>query len=309
LREQALRRWPDLVATLPTLPDEPPRLSTLAIRRRSADTVFLFDADSRPLLVLKIPHDGNPGADMEAQALREAEPAAVGPRELGRIGPARAQEALVGAPLKVEPLNPALGASLSWPAALGELAAALSRLASTTLKRGRPEQLVDLVERAIDFGGLTARTRRLVSAAARDLARLDRCVLTHRDTSPQNLLYSNRSLVGLVDWEISRSQGIPGQDMCNAALAYLEAGVGLRRWSPARVEQTFSNAWADSPFYAEARTAARDVMRAADVPEPIPDALEIGFFARRLGQRMDRPERFPTSAETAALMLNVVCGD
>jgi hypothetical protein len=307
LRGEVVRGWPTLAAALASLPPEPPPLALLALERRAALTVFCFHPDSRPLLVLKVPAPGDPRADQEAQALREAEPASVAPRELGRAGPARVQEALPGAPLELEPLTPASAATLAWPASLEELAAGLTRLAGATVKPEAPEQLSYPVRRSLEYDGLGPHARTLVSAAARDLDRLNRSVLEHRDASPQNCLFADGALSGLVDWENARSRGGPGLDVWNAALTYLEAGVGLRRWSAQRVEDAFRNAWRDAPFYAGARNAARRAARAAEVPESLLDPLELAFFARRLGRRMDNPGGYPSGPRIAARMLELAC--
>jgi hypothetical protein len=306
MRDEVVRAWPALAARLGHLAPDPPPLSLLALRRRAALTIFLFGTAPEPLLVLKLPAPGNSSPELEAAALREAEPAAIAPRDLGRAGAALVQEAIPGTPLEVEPLAPSDAAGLRWPEPLAELTAGLARLAGMTAKGEEPQQLLEPIHRALAYDRLSTGTRRLVAAAARDVARLDRSVLAHRDASPQNVLFLNGSLSGLVDWELASSRGVPGFDAWNAALAFLETGVALRRWSGSRVEHAFQRAWKESVFYAEARTAARGAAQAADVPDRLLDPLELAFFARRLGHRVDRPTQFPTGPATAAFMLEQV---
>jgi hypothetical protein len=277
--------WPSLAERLPQLPRSAPRLAALALHRRAALTVFVFGERAQPLLVLKVPAAGDTRVDTELAALEEAEPVRVAPRSLGRIGEARVQEALAGSAL--------------W--------AALARLSAGTAKPGAPDQLDHWLRAAGESGLLSSRASGLLDAARRDIARLEVCVLEHRDTSPQNCLIEGGRLSGLVDWENGYSRGGPGLDVWNVALAWLEVGVGLLRWSEELVEEAFRRAWAASPFYGEARRAARAAATAAGVPDRFHDALELAFFGRRLGSRAKSPAAFPTGPGTAARMLESVC--
>ena len=299
--------WPSLAERLPQLPRSAPRLAALALHRRAALTVFVFGERAQPLLVLKVPAAGDTRVDTELAALEEAEPVRVAPRSLGRIGEARVQEALAGSALRAEPLTPELAERLRWGPELAELWAALARLSAGTAKPGAPDQLDHWLRAAGESGLLSSRASGLLDAARRDIARLEVCVLEHRDTSPQNCLIEGGRLSGLVDWENGYSRGGPGLDVWNVALAWLEVGVGLLRWSEELVEEAFRRAWAASPFYGEARRAARAAATAAGVPDRFHDALELAFFGRRLGSRAKSPAAFPTGPGTAARMLESVC--
>jgi Phosphotransferase enzyme family len=295
--------WPRLADRAKLLPDVPPPLRALALHRSSALTVLAFANGSRPLLVAKRAGDGV-RLEREAAALREAEGASLAPRYLGRAGAAYVQQALAGEALALEPLDPSSARVLTCAPVHTELSQALTRLARLTAKQGRPEQLREPIENAA--AAVSGRAARMLDAAARDLRRLDISVLTHGDTSPQNVLAAGGRFAGLVDWENSRSHGAPGFDGWNFALAFLEHGVGLRRWSQERVLDTFRAAL-ESPFYQVSREAGRAAALAAGVPDSLLEPLEIAFFARRVLVRRADPSRFPTSATTAARMLEAVC--
>lgn len=307
LLDRVSEAWPELAARSVRLPPSLPDPSVLALERRSALTVFVLGRSPQPLLVLKVPAPGSGGVDREARALEEAEPARVAPRYLGRVGDARVQEALEGAPFRVEPLTLEEARSLRWPEPLAEVAAGLARVAAETAKRAAPDGLAGTLERALDCRDLTPRARRALAAAYRDLGGLEAAVLRHGDTSAQNCLFSGGHLTGLVDWENSSSRGAPGFDAWNAAVAYVEYGVSLVRWSEEAVVAAFTAAWSGSPFREGAREGAAATVLAAGVPESCLDPLEVAFFGHRLGRRIDREDAYPTGVRTAARMLEVVC--
>lgn len=312
---QALRRFPrrprpDLDRLLedlgPFLPVAPSDLSVLALRRSSATTIFVFADGPQPLLVVKVP-GARERLQNEADALTRAAPVGVAPRFLGRLGNAFVQEALPGEPLLVEPLTPACSRRLVWSAHHTELAAALTRLASATSARDVPTEFREPLDAALSVAGLSASARRAAAAAWSDVSRVDIAVLRHRDTSPQNCLFEGERLSGLVDWENAYATGAPGFDVWNAALAFVEHGVGLVRWSEERALSAFTIVWEQSAFGREARLAGRQSAAAAGVPDGMLDALEVSFFARRLLGRVSHPDRFATGPVTAASMLEFAC--
>lgn len=309
LLERTASAWPELAPVARDLPSEPPPLAALALQRSAALTVFVFGEHGRPLLVLKVPAPGDDRADGEADALREAEPAGVSPRSLGRVGDARVQEALDGKPMRLEPLTPDRARRLRWSKRLAALAAGLARLGEATAKSKPAPELDAPIERAAGHARLTTRTRDLARASLADLSGLRLSVLRHGDASAQNCLFVGQRLSGLVDWESANFTGAPGFDVWNSAIAYLDHGVGLVRWSDDVVVETFAAAWRDSEFFRGARGAARTAARAAGVPDSRLDSLEVAFFASRLGRRLAEPGRFPTGPAVMARMLELVCAD
>jgi hypothetical protein len=307
LLEQLAARWSELAAASKRLPRECPQLSAFALRRQGATTVFVFGDFPHPLLVAKLPGDVE-RLENEARALTEAELAGIAPRVLGRFETAYVQEGLRGGPLRVRPLTPKTALHLDWSGSQRQLAAALIRLAEVTAKRARPREFSDPLEPALERASLSATARRAAAAAWRDARRLEIAVLRHRDTSPQNCLFEEDRFAGIVDWERAHTDGAPGFDAWNAALAFLEHGAGLRRWSRERVIAIFREACQHSTFWREATLAARASARAAGAPETMLDSLEVAFFARRLLGRATAPDRFPTDSVTAANMLEMVCG-
>jgi hypothetical protein len=305
LLDALVAQWSELSAAHDILPGEPPPLSALALQRRAALTLFVFGQRPNPLLVLKIPARGDTRVEKEVAALRVAGAAGVGPRALGPVDRGWAQEALNGAPLRVEPLTPEGAWKLEWPTSLNELTHALTRLGEASRRRVQPDEIRQPVERALADGPIDSQARRLLAAASRDLRRLDVAVLRHGDTSPQNCLFSEGHFVGLVDWEDAAPLGAPGYDTLNAALAYLDHGVGLRRWSEDLVVESFDYAWAGT-FGRLAREATRESASVAGVPEGLLGALELSTFGWRVGRRLDNPSFYPTSARTAARMLELV---
>lgn len=290
------------------LPTDAPQLSALALVRSASLTVFVFGNGPAPLLVAKLP--GEPARlETEARALERAAAARLAPAFLGRISDAFVQEALHGAPLALQPLTPGRVLGLGWSAQHEQLASALERLAAETAQASSTNQLRPFLDRALAYQDLDSRARRLVAAAGRDLDKLNLSVLMHDDLLPQNCLFDGVRLVGVVDWEFARTRGIPGYDVFEAALAYLEHGVGLASWSEQRVLDTFRTAWPDSGFWRHGRSSARRAAAAAGVPERFLDALEVAFFARRLGHRLDGESMLPTGPATAARMLELACRD
>lgn len=303
------RAWPELAARARTLPAAPPPLSVLALQRSAALTVFLFGPERRPLLVLKLPSAGDLRVDLEVAALQAAERAGVSPRSLGRVGEARVQEGLAGVPLRVDPVTLEGAAGLQWSPAQAAVADGLASLGEATAGAASPEDIIPQMELALAYEGLDSRTRKLLGAAWNDVRRSSSSVLRHRDTSPQNCLVGGGRLAGIVDWELAVPRGGPGFDVWNLALASLESGLGLTRWSQEVAVEAFARAWPDSPFWREARSAARAAALAGGAPEAELDALELCFFGSRLGDRLEFPGRHPTPPETAVRNLAVVCAD
>ncbi len=137
---------------------------------------------------------------------------------------------------------------------------------------------------------------------------LDAVSLQHRDLSAQNWLVDGSSFVGIVDWETADLGGVPGHDALQAAVALLEHGVALRRWSQDEVVRTFRQAWPDEPIFSLARTWHRECVRAATGSDRLADPLVIAFFARRLGRRISGGGPETLSVSTLAAMLEVVTG-
>ena len=302
------QRWPDLAARSERLPDEAPPLDALALQRSAGLTVFVFGEGTAPLLVLKLTTGADDRLAAEAAALAEAGPAGVAPRDLGRVGGAYAQEALAGQPLALEPIRPVDAVVLGWSAPHEQLAAALARLAEATAKRAFPEELREPVERALADRPMSEWAWRKLSAAWAELEALEASVLRHHDISAENCLFDGGELVGIIDWEHAESRGAPGFDVLNTALAYVEFGVGLHGWSQEGVVAALDRAWTESPFWADARAAARATAAAAGVPASLHDALEVVFFGSRVGDRLLAPaDAYATGLETVTKQLEIVC--
>lgn len=309
LLANAASAWPSLAEQAARLPSARPTLLTaLAIERSAGLTTFVFGDEPPPLLVLKVPHGSDAALRLDATALREAAPADVAPRALGTVGGAYAQEALPGTPLRVEPLTVAGVSELCWPRSLESLGAGLTRLSTTTVKSRSPVDVAPFIEVVKADRDLSPRARRTIGAAGRDVRGLSTSVLRHRDTSAQNCLFRGDRLIGIVDWEMSTPAGSPGFDTLNAALAWVEHGLGLERWSEQRAVAALASGWAASRFWTAARGAARAAASAGGVPERHQGALETLFFAARTGARATRPERrWVTGVEASRAMLEVVC--
>jgi hypothetical protein len=299
--------WPRLADRGRWLPDRPPELSALALKRRSANTIFLFGDGAAPLVVCKIPRGEPDTLELEAEALSEAEPSGLGPRYLGRVGAAYVQEALPGAPLEVEPVTPDGAAALEWTSEHRALGDGFVRLAETTRRPGPPQELKPQVKAALEDADLQRSIRELVRTALVDLEAFEPAVLRHGDTSAQNCLFEEGRLSGLVDWEIARPRGAPGFDVLNAAMALLDHGVGLVQWSEDRAVRAFEAAWKRSRFFEQARLSARESVEAAGGSTTDYERLEIAFFARRLASRLAEPEAYATGPASAARILEIAC--
>ena len=309
LLEDIRAAWPELAAPAPALPTAAPELHALALERSAGLTVFVFGEAGEPLLVAKLPApERRERTAREARALAEAEPAGVAPRPLGEVGGAFVQEALPGGPLPLHPLAPDAAATLRWGDDHAQLADALARLASASAKQGPPQELGEPVRHSLEQGGLAERERRLLAAAWEDVSTLEASVLRHRDISAENCLFDDGRLSGIIDWEHAEPRGAPGFDVLNFALAYLEACVGLARWSEERAVAAFESSWRDSHFWKGTRAAARAAATAAGVPDDRLDALELVFFGSRLGDRLWRPRvEYPTGLETVRRQFELVC--
>ena len=308
LLDEVKSGWSGLAERSARLPDRPPEgMTALVLQRRSAETVFVFGEGPAPLIVCKTPHDGAETAELEERALTEALPAAVAPRPLGRLGSAFVQEALPGAPLEVDRITPDNAAKLPWRSEHGLLAQGLLRLAETTVRTGPPQELRRGLTDALDDADLPRTTLDLARAALSDLELFQIAVLRHGDTSAQNCLFDNGSFTGLVDWEIARSRGAPAFDILNAAVALIDHGVGLVRWSEERAVRCFEEAWRNSDFFEGARSAARAATLVTGATDADYERLEVAFFARRLASRVASPSSYATGPKAAARMLELAC--
>jgi hypothetical protein len=229
------------------------------------------------------------------------------PRSLGRRGELFLQEALSGQPLDIEPLSPGDAAEIRWTAAHASVAAGFVRLARATSTSRAPTEIDAPVERALASGLLSARASRRVREAWQEIRAREVAVLRHRDASPQNCLLADGALDGVVDWENATPTGAPGFDVLNFAVAVVEAGVGLSRWKTERVVEAMRLAWTQAPFGRDARAAAGAAATAAGFPASDLEALELVFFARRLGQRLANPGAWAVDPESAARMTEIAC--
>jgi hypothetical protein len=305
--EEVRDGWPGLAARALALGAPPATLSGLRVTRSAAETFFVFGEGRFPLLVLKKPHSDEEGVLNEVRALERAEASGAAPRYLGRLGPFHVQEGLAGLPLSVAPVWPHALRDLPRPAAFDQLDRALERLATTTARRGaRSADLLPALDAASDYG-LPPRVKDAVRRAHDQLEGLDIAVLQHRDMSAQNWLVDGDRLAGLVDWELARSTGVPGHDAVQAAVSLFEHGVALTKWSGDAVVTRFRAAWRCSPFFQGARQSLRSSARAAGVPDELTPALEIGYFARRLGRALAKEERQSLEPAHLAAMLTTVC--
>lgn len=303
----ALRdEWERLRLSSRALPGRPPeRMAALEIHRARTRTVLVFGEGPSPLVVLK--PVGEEGADRDARALRLGERAAVAPRHLGIVRGRHVQEGVPGAPLRVIPVHPEAAGSLPEHDGLARAGEGLARLATTTSEKKPSFELTGpRMSAALAWPGLDVATRRGLQAALRELDGVAVSVLRHRDTSPQNILLDEGRLSALVDWEFARSCGAPGWDVLNMGVNWLEHGLGLRRWSDARLLDAFTAAWPASPLFSQIRTGTDAAIRASGAPEGCTRALTLAFFGQRVGRRVLEPASYGTSAGTAAGMLEVV---
>ena len=304
-----VERWAELARRSTGLPAAPPELTALGLARSVGLTVFVFGETPHPLVVVKVAAGGADRLEREMAALREAEAAAMAPKDLGALGDARVQEGVPGAPLRVEPMTPERAERLRWSPEHEELVAGLKRLASTTAKAGPPQTLPDRVERALSYPGLGGRARTLLAAAWRDVRGMDVSALRHCDSSAQNCLYADGRLTGIVDWELAESHGAPGFDVWNSALSYIEHGLGLVEWSQDLAVEALERSWDSSPFWSRARAAAREVASIAGARGDLLDPLELVFFGSRIGDRLALPG-VPrgTGVATSARMCETAAG-
>lgn len=299
--------WPELADRSEHLSPEAPELTTLTLERASATTVFVFGETDDPILVCKLPRTDPAEIEMEAGALLEASSSGTAPAYLGVVGRAHVQEAVKGAPLKVRPITPADGAAIAWSADHDRLAAALDRLSAATSKRHVADELADgEVQRVMESDLVGPRTKGKVSAALAGLSEWKTSVLKHADTSPQNcLLHADE--VRLVDWANARTFGMPGFDCYNAALSFLDHGLGLVRWSDERSLELFRTVLREGTYWDHARAAGASCVLSAGGNDDHATQSEIAFFARRLALRIAGPDRFLLGAPAAARMLDLVC--
>lgn len=301
--------WPALRGASARLPEHPPPMGVLALKRSAGTTVFVFDESSGALLVVAKAASGRGQAvEREVAALRQAETARVAPRYLGEVGAWRVQQGLEGAPLTPRPLTPERAGQLGWHPALASLGAGLCRLAEATAQPGAPRSVASRLAAALDHARLSPRSRRLLEAASRDIAGLSARVLRHRDTSVQNCLFAGDELTGIVDWEMAEPGGAPAFDVWNATISYVESGIGLVGWSDELALAAFAQAWRHSALWRGAREAGRAAAAAAGVPEAMGEPLEVAFFATRVGDHIELPHvNRGTSIVAAIGMLEVVC--
>lgn len=298
------RAWAGLCEKV-ELPCSANDVSFLVLRRAAAQTVFVFCDSADPLLVLKVPGD-EASIDHEANALHAVAAARISPIYLGRVGPARVQTGLRGAPLRVE-LVDAQWFEVGFPKTHKELIGGLERLARSTAREERPIELdLERWEMAIDRIPLGPAARRVAEAALRE-AQLTSAVIRHSDTSAQNCLIDDGKLSGLVDWEFARMSGVPGYDAWNAALALFEHGLGLKSVDEATVRTTFRRAWTGSTHFDRWRAAARETAIAGGASEELLDALEVTFFVRHLVNRWENPRTTGERVATAIELLEVAC--
>ncbi|GAB2754936.1 hypothetical protein GCM10027020_03870 [Nocardioides salsibiostraticola] len=304
LLEEVTQSWGELAASSDRLPTHAPSLSALVIQRASGRYFFVFGDSRHPMLLLKPgPSDGV--QDPEEEALRAAADAGIAPRQLPPVATMSVQEGLPGRPLWV--LAPrGSGWSRDYVAAYDALGAGLVRLTESTAHRG-PNDLDHYLALAASHVRSTA-TATLVDAARRDLRSMHAVSLQHRDLSAQNWLVDGPSFVGLVDWETAHPGGVPGHDALQAAVALLEHGVALNRWSQTEVVRSFHLAWIDEPLFSAARSWHRECVLAATGSDRLAEPLMVAFFARRLGRRISGGGPETLSVSTLAAMLEVVTG-
>lgn len=298
-----LEEWGGLDTSLPPpVPD-----GMLVLERAAARTIFVFAGSSHPAVVCKIPRGSPERIEREAAALARAAGTGIAPRFLGTAAGSWVQEGLAGAPLEVQPVDATAPSATEWPATLDVLCGRLADLAEASRAAPiEPVAPVRLIEAALSYLALTSRARSRVQEAVRAVDALEVGVLKHSDTSPQNCLFLDGRLTGIVDWELAEQSGAPTFDVLNAAVSYLEHGIGLVRWSERSVVDAFESGWSSSPFFTTARRAARAAAAAAGVGNDLYEPLEVAFFARRLGRRVVS-DRFLTGPETAARIVEVVC--
>lgn len=308
LLDDLVAAWPELAAASRALPPSAPDLTAVVVQRSAARTLFVLSPGGRLLVVVKRPGADRSGVDAELAALAAARDADIAPRSLGAVGEAVVQEGLPGAPMRLPAVRPRTADRLDVGAAFHSLGQALARLARVTAgRRDLETQLLAPLDLALRAGVLSPAAERLLSAARRDLRGLDVGVLQHGDLSAQNWMVSGQDFAGLVDWETAVHAGVPGFDALHAGVSLLEHGVGLVRWSPARLEASFAAAWGNSSLFEHVRAAQALSSVAAGVPESMVEPLRLAFFGRRLGRRLRRPSAYVVGPTVAAAAVETVC--
>lgn len=308
LLDRLMSEWTRLRDRLPTLPEKVDIPVLLALERSASTTIFVFGGSNDPLIVCKIAERKERVPADEAAVLESILDLGLAPRYLGRIGSAYVQEGVHADPLLVHPLTAETAARLQLTSSHRSLALGLVRLASVC-RQEQPRGDLDPVHTALTHDHLSKRTRASVRAALTEVSRQNVSTLRHGDTSPQNCMFEGDTLRALVDWELAKWNGMPGFDLYNAAVAYIEQGVGLVRWSEERAVEALWRAIEGAPFFAGIRTSVGDCLEAAGIPSRLLDPVEIVFFAHRLGRRMSKPpSSYATGPYASARILERVCG-
>lgn len=305
LHESVVDAWPALAQRATRLPQAPPDMSILALRRSASTSVFMFDDSATPLLVVKVPSGDDDRVAHEADALTSAQPTGIAPHYLGRVSDGFVQEGLPGRPYRLRPIDSSTAVSVPWETHHVTIASALKDLATATATAEKPFEVTDgLVEAAAGSDLIGERARAAIRNAIEEIEAAPRSVLQHRDVNAQNSLFDENVLSGIVDWEFARTNGMPGFDTLNVALSDMEHGIALKRWSPPLVAEIFAEAWSRSPLWEAARASSRDACAAAGL-EIDPQHVETFFFTYRFARRFRAGE---ASAWIAARMLETVCG-
>lgn len=304
LQESVIDAWPALTQRAVRLPQEPPDISMLALRRSASTTVFMFGDSATPLLVVKVPSGEDDRAAHEADALTAAQPTGIAPHFLGRVGDGYVQEGIAGRPYRLRSIDTSNASSIPWETHHVTVAEALKGLGATTAGAEKPFEMTDgLLDAAAGSTLIGERTRTSIRIAIEEIEAGPRSVLQHRDVNAQNSLFDGNVLSGIVDWEFARTNGMPGFDTLNVALSDMEHGIALKRWSPPLVAEIFAAAWPRSPLWEAARASSREACLAAGLAVD-PRHVETFFFAYRFARRFRAGE---TSAWIAARMLETVC--
>lgn len=302
----------DLFAAWPRLTEghdlsDPPVIDLLALTRRSALTVFVFTGGDHPRMVVKIPRGDAGGPVREAEALQVANGAGGAPRYLGRCGPGFVQEAVAGDPVPIRPLPSDRARTMPWETRHAELAEALRGLAVATKAAAPPrESHGSRAREGVASAKLSSEAGATASDALTTSERLDASTLKHGDLSPQNCLFRDGRFAGIVDWETAIRNGTPGFDLLNFGVAEFEHRLALYPSSPSVYREAFLAAWSESPFFSSLRAAVRDQVLALDLEPRLVQAIEITFFARRLGHRMADAGRYVHGVDAAAGILEGV---
>lgn len=299
--------WPRLMSEQGSSVSDPSVIDLLALERRSALTVFVFIGNDQPVLVLKVPRDGATGPVAEAEALRAAGGLAGAPRYLGRCRDAYVQEVIPGAPFPLEPLRPDRASRIRWDERHVRVAEALRALKIGTRTPEAPREAYPTRARvALRHPGLSPETNSAVGASIDAVDALSVSVLKHGDLSPQNCLFQGSRFSGLVDWEGAILRGTPGYDLLNLGVAELEHRLALFGLSPTEYVDAMVRAWSDSEYFTALRSCVASEVEALDLDRSIVPAIEISFFARRLGHRLAEPDRYVLGPDSAAAILEAV---